>query len=55
MFLATSGPSGRVSAAVVTADDFALGQQVDLGIDGAGTPHLATYKVTGQAPLDGIV
>ncbi len=55
VFLATRGPSGWVSATVVTADDFALGQQVDLGIDSSGTPHLATYKVTSQAPLDGIV
>lgn len=40
---------------VVTAADVPLGQLVSLRIDGGGTPHIATYEVTGEGPLDGLV
>jgi hypothetical protein len=53
--LATRGETGWSSTTVATADDFALGQQVDLGIDADGKPHLATYAVTNPAPLDGTI
>jgi hypothetical protein len=55
VYLATRGSSGWVTATVATAGDFVPGQMVDLGIDDAGVPHLVTYAVTNESPLDGIV
>jgi len=55
VFVATRDPGGWSTTTVATADDFAPGQLVDLTIDAAGTPHLATFAVTNEAPLDGTV
>jgi hypothetical protein len=38
---------------VVTAGGRPLGQLVTLVVDGAGTPHLAYFEVTGNGPLSG--
>lgn len=40
---------------VATPEELAPGQQVELEIDSAGTPHLATYEVTTQTPLAGTI
>jgi hypothetical protein len=53
VYIATRAPSGWEVSTVTTADDFVLGQMVDLGIDRNGTPHLVTYSVTNESPLDG--
>jgi hypothetical protein len=46
--LATRGDDGAWTAEeVLTAGDQPLGQQVSLRLDADGTPHLATYEVTG--------
>jgi hypothetical protein len=55
VYLATRGPSGWETSTLVTADVFTPGQMVDLGTDDAGTPHLVTYAVTNESPLDGII
>ena len=52
-YVATRAPSGWEASTVTTADDFVLGQMVDLGIDQNGTPHLVTCSVTNESPLDG--
>lgn len=52
---ATRRPSGWQVEDVVTAAGRPLGQLVSLRIDGRGNPHIASYEVTGEAPLDGLV
>jgi len=55
VYVATRGSEGWSTAVVATDDDFVPGQLVDLTIDGAGRPHLATFAVTNENPLDGTV
>lgn len=55
LLVAARGPSGWSSAMVATPEELAPGQQVELEIDSAGTPHLATYEVTTQTPLGGTI
>jgi len=55
VFIATRTSSGWETSTVVSANDFVSGQMVDLGIDQSGTPHLVTYAVTNESPLDGVV
>ncbi len=55
VYLATRRSSGWVTTTVATEEDFAPGQMVDLGIDDSGAPHLVTYAVTNESPLDGVI
>lgn len=52
---ATRTPTGWQLEDVVTAAGAPLGQLVSLRIDDRGGEHIASYEVTGEAPLDGLV
>ena len=55
--LATRGDSGWATEEVLAAGDRPLGQQVSFELGDDGTPHLATYEVTGAASggLTGVI